>query len=188
MTDSLSPVEQQVLPASIGMHALPMLGPTGEQLASLRLRLLQAEEQLRSGQWLEAERCLLTARTLLERSEAPPAPMLPRGGLTLRQRQRVQVYIEKNISRSIRVCELSQLLGLSYSHFCRVFRQGFGQPPMTYVRTRRVARAKELMVTSRVPLSRIALECGLSDQAALCKLFRRATGATPSVWRGAQRE
>jgi AraC-like DNA-binding protein len=47
----------------------------------------------------------------------------------------------------------------------------------------RLERAKQLMLTTRDPLSDIALRCGLADQAHLSKLFRRWTGETPNAWR-----
>ncbi len=187
MTDALTAIQQQPLSPSFGLPPPPSSGPSSGYLASLRLRLLQAEEQLRSGQWRQAREVLLGARNLLDRSESPPAPALPRGGLTLRQRQRLQLHIEQHLHRAITLSELAQLVGLSYSYFCRAFGQSLGQSPLAYVRARRVERAKELMVSGRLPLSLIALECGLSDQAALCKLFRRYTGETPAAWRRGQR-
>jgi AraC family transcriptional regulator len=185
MTDALSPDEQRPYSSSLGLAPLALHSPSNEQLQSIRLRLLQAEQELRSGQWLKAQQYLLTARTLLDRSEAPAPPA--RGGLTLRQQQRLQLHVEQYLNRNIAVTELAELTSLSYSHFCRAFRQSFGQPPMTYVRARRVERAKELMLSGRQRLSVIALECGLSDQAALCKLFRRITRQTPAAWRRGQR-
>lgn len=188
MTDSLTAMLPQTLSVSAGLNTTPLsTGPTGEQLMSVRLRLLQAEEQLRSGQWRRAQEYLLTARNLLERTEAPTAPALSRGGMTLRQKQRLQLHIEQHLNRAITLSELALLVDLSYSHFCRAFRQSFGQPPLAYVRARRVERAKELMMSGQQPLSLIALECGMSDQAALCKLFRRITGETPAAWRRGQR-
>jgi len=187
MTDLLSPIEPLTYPTGLGLTPIPTSGPSNEQLMSIRVRLLQAEQELRSGQWLKAQQYLLTARRLLDRSDAPAAPVLPRGGLTLRQKQRLQLFVEQHLNRTIALKELAELIGLSYSHFCRAFRQSFGQPPLAYVRARRVERAKELMVSGRQPLSRIALECGLSDQAALCKMFRRVTGEPPSAWRRGQR-
>jgi AraC family transcriptional regulator len=187
MTDTVTPFHEQALSASVELHSIPSSRPSQEQLANLRLRLLQAEEQLRSGQWRKVQEHLITARSLLDRSEPPHPVAASRGGLTLRQKQRLQLYVEQYLNRSIRLSELAQLVGLSYSHFCRVFGQSFGQPPLAYVRVRRVERAKDLMMNGQLPLALIALECGLSDQAGLCKLFRRITGETPSSWRRGQR-
>jgi len=43
------------------------------------------------------------------------------------------------------------------------------------------------MLTTDAPLSDIALRCGFSDQAHLCKHFRQAAGQTPAAWRRARR-
>jgi AraC-like DNA-binding protein len=40
-----------------------------------------------------------------------------------------------------------------------------------------------LMMTSAASLSEIALSVGFSDQAHLCRLFRRAFGQSPASWR-----
>jgi AraC-like DNA-binding protein len=43
------------------------------------------------------------------------------------------------------------------------------------------------MLQTEAPLSDIALRCGFTDQAHLCKHFRLATGETPAAWRRARR-
>jgi AraC family transcriptional regulator len=48
---------------------------------------------------------------------------------------------------------------------------------------RRILRAQKLMLTSRLPLSQVAVECGLCDQAHLTRLFRRIVGTSPCAWR-----
>jgi len=68
------------------------------------------------------------------------------------------------------------------------FRISVGVPPIHYIGRRRVELACTLMRTTRVPLSQIAVACGLYDQAHLCKVFRRMTGMTPSAWRRASAE
>ena len=71
----------------------------------------------------------------------------------------------------------------STAHFCRAFRRTFGQTPHAYVTTRRLERAKSLMLESHEQLSVIALLCGFTDQAHLSKLFRQHTGEPPGAWR-----
>jgi AraC-like DNA-binding protein len=52
---------------------------------------------------------------------------------------------------------------------------------------RRVECAGSLMLAGEAPLSEIALKCGFTDQAHLCKQFRQYTGETPAAWRRARR-
>jgi len=42
------------------------------------------------------------------------------------------------------------------------------------------------MLSTNKPLSEIAAECGLADQAHLTRLFRKVVGESPAVWRRAR--
>lgn len=104
-------------------------------------------------------------------------------GLARRHADRVKQYIEQNLDGAIRVSELAAIVRLSSGHFSKAFKATFGQSPLTYILSRRVARVKELMMDSETPLSFIAIDCGFSDQAHMSRRFRRAVGASPGVWR-----
>jgi hypothetical protein len=39
------------------------------------------------------------------------------------------------------------------------------------------------MLKSRMPLSQVALDCGMCDQPHLSRAFRRIVGTTPAAWR-----
>jgi transcriptional regulator GlxA family with amidase domain len=106
-----------------------------------------------------------------------------RGGLASWQAKRVTSYIEDKLDSTIRVSDLAGLVRLSSSHFFRAFRETFGETPLTYVMKRRMVRAQELMSKSRVPLSQVALECGMCDQAHFSRTFRRIVGTNPRAWR-----
>ena len=110
-----------------------------------------------------------------------------RGGLAPWQYKKVLKFIEDHLSKAIRIEELADLARLSSSHFSRAFRATAGQSPYDYVLGRRMAFAKHLMAKTDASLSEIALDCGMSDQAHLCKVFRRTFGTTPNAWRRPQR-
>ena len=99
------------------------------------------------------------------------------------QAKRVAAYIESNISLNFCVADLAAIVRLSISHFSRAFKVSFGQPPITYVKVRRVRHAQILMLNTREPLSKVALDCGLYDQSHLTRLFRKFVGISPSLWR-----
>jgi AraC family transcriptional regulator len=135
-----------------------------------------------------AKTCIQRAAELLginlstERSRAAAYSHL-QGGLGPWRAKRIRAYIEDQLNSSIRAADLGELVQLSASHFSRAFRKSFGEPPITYVMRRRIRRAQELMLASRAPLSQVALECGMCDQAHLCRCFRRIVGISPGVWR-----
>ena len=113
-----------------------------------------------------------------------PKPI--RGGLAPWQIRRVKSHIEANLDATIRVKELAELVRLSSFHFCRAFRDSFGDSPHGYVMRRRVERAQGLMLTTDASLGQIAADCGLADQAHFNKLFRRFVGESPGMWRRAR--
>ena len=105
------------------------------------------------------------------------------GGLAPWQAKRLYSYIDDKLDSSIRAAELAGVVQLSRSHFSRVFRQTFGESPVRFIMQRRICRAQELMLASRLPLSQVALECGMSDHAHFCRTFRKIVGVTPKAWR-----
>lgn len=105
------------------------------------------------------------------------------GGLAPWQVKRVKRFIDERISSSISLDDLAQQVKLSTSYFSAAFKASFGVSPHNFIIQRRVQLAKSMMLESDAPLCEIALDCGLSDQAHLSRIFRRYTGTTPSAWR-----
>jgi AraC family transcriptional regulator len=109
------------------------------------------------------------------------------GGLAPWQVQRLKNYIEANLgSEPLQTKHLAALTGLTPSHFSRVFRVSFGESPHRFVMRRRIERAQGLMLQSDLPLSRIASDCGFSDQAHFNRMFRKRLGECPGIWRRAR--
>jgi AraC family transcriptional regulator len=107
----------------------------------------------------------------------------PRGGLAPWQAKRVATYVRDNISTSLRARDLSRLVRLSYSHFNRAFKVSFHETPTSYIMRQRMSLAQQKMLTTDHALSRVALECGLCDQAHFSRMFRRFVGLSPRLWR-----
>ena len=105
------------------------------------------------------------------------------GGLAPWQVKRLKSYLDDKLDSSIRASDLAGVVQLSRSHFCRVFRESFGESPLRFIMRRRICRAQELMLASRLPLSQVALQCGMSDHAHFCRNFRKVVGVTPKAWR-----
>ena len=96
---------------------------------------------------------------------------------------RVLLYIESNLSNHLKIEHLANYFGFSETYFNVWFKSRFHTPPKTYIRARRIELAKSLMLGTPMPLSEIALSCGMADQAHFTRLFRRTVGETPGKWR-----
>ena len=137
----------------------------------------------------EAHQCIERAAALVRAELAGEAPVVlesPRAArcqLAPWQVARVTAFVAAHLSETIAIETLAALARLSTSHFSRAFRSTVGVSPRAYVIRRRIECAQDMIRSTAKPLSEIALDCGLTDQAHLNKLFRRLVGISPGAWR-----
>ena len=112
----------------------------------------------------------------------------PVSGLAPWQIRKIDDLIEERISRSITLDKLAAAVRLSSSHFGRAFKISFGETPHSYILRRRIALARKLMLETQASLAEIALDCGMSDQSHLTRVFKRFTGMSPNAWRRSMTE
>ena len=138
----------------------------------------------------KAHGTILKAASLLRQQIDPPAAREDSdetGRLLAWQVRKVRDYINSHIAGQVLVTDLCALIQRSEAHFSRSFKRTFGESPHAFLVRRRVELAARYMLTTDASLSDIALQCGFSDQAHLCKQFRQAAGQSPAVWRRAHR-
>jgi AraC family transcriptional regulator len=102
-----------------------------------------------------------------------------RGGFSQAQLSRVLDLIEQRIDQPLTLRRLSEAAEVSTSHFSSLFKRSMGVSAHTYVVRRRVERAEELLRSSELPVTQIALEVGFSHQTHLARWMRRLKGLTP---------
>lgn len=123
----------------------------------------------------------LRARYAGVRESAPPV----HGGLAPWQEARAKEYIDAHLDTNITLLELALQCQLSVSWFGRAFKISTGMTPHRWLISRRLARARNLMVFTGQTLTEIAQQCGFADQSHLAREFRRMEGAGPAEWRRA---
>ncbi|GLU81039.1 AraC family transcriptional regulator [Rhizobium sp. NBRC 114257] len=106
-----------------------------------------------------------------------------RSGLATWQLRRAVDYIEEHCTRAIRLEELAALTGLSQSHFSHAFKASTGLPPHQWQTQARLERAKQLLLSSEMPLTTVAVETGFADQAHFTRVFRKNVGTAPASWK-----
>jgi transcriptional regulator GlxA family with amidase domain len=69
----------------------------------------------------------------------------------------------------------------------QIFRRRFGQSVKDFLEEVRVARARELLVTTDLPIQKVAAEVGFRDPNYFGRVFRQHVGKCPRDFRTAQR-
>ena len=100
---------------------------------------------------------------------------------------RVREYVDRHYAKPLTVPHLARLARLSTFHFIRTFRAETGMTPHQYVRARRIDRARELLVTTPMPVTEICDAVGFQSLGSFSTLFRRITGETPGAYRAKRR-
>jgi AraC-like DNA-binding protein len=121
------------------------------------------------------------------RAASMRASRRPRGGLAPAALRRVREHISTHLHQTLGLSQLADIAELSVHHFSRAFRQSLGMPPHRYILSHRISKATQLMNDSDLPLSEIALVVGFSDQSHFTRVFSRATGETPALFRRRRR-
>lgn len=72
---------------------------------------------------------------------------------------------------------------LSVGGFQKAFREATGLPPLRWLRSLRIERAKVLLAEGALSLADIAASCGFADQSHFTRAFSDVSGVAPGRWR-----
>lgn len=96
-------------------------------------------------------------------------------------------FIEAHYARPVSVARLARVAGLTPWHFIRAFRAHFGTTPHQRLRDRRIARAQHLLATTPMPVTQVSAAVGFRSLGSFSRIFKHATGASPSAFRARRR-
>jgi AraC family transcriptional regulator len=128
--------------------------------------------------------CHTTAIYLAQRYGVFPS-RLPsyRDGLSHERLSRVVEYIDSYLADDLSINALAGVACLSPYHFGKMFRRSIGITVHVYVTQKRLARAQQLLRSTRLSLPEVALASGFYDQSQMTAVFRRYAQVTPRVYR-----
>lgn len=96
-------------------------------------------------------------------------------------------YIRRHLAEPLGLERLALVAGLSRAHFARLFHERSGATVMEAVRAARLAAARDLLLTSDLPLSEIAPRVGIGSEALLSRLLARHLGVGARTLRRGRR-
>jgi AraC family transcriptional regulator of arabinose operon len=100
----------------------------------------------------------------------------------------VQDYLREHLSATTSVPELAERAGFSTSHFSARFRAVTGFSVIEYVKRLRMARARQLLLTSDHTVAEIAAEVGYQDPFYFSRQFTAVNGVCPRSFRSLAHE
>jgi AraC-like DNA-binding protein len=101
--------------------------------------------------------------------------------------QQAACFINDNYRTNICLDAVAVEAGMSPSHFSRMFKKVMGLSYQEYLNSCRVTKAKDLLRTSALSVTEIAISLGFSDPTGFGRIFRKLTGQTPSSYRNLAR-
>lgn len=100
--------------------------------------------------------------------------------------ERLLAHIERGFQLGPRIGEMAALVGRSRSHVLKLFRRHLGVAAKQYVIGRQLQAARELLLSTTLPVGEVGKAAGLADPYHFSKLFRRHVGLSPREFRAAQ--
>jgi YesN/AraC family two-component response regulator len=97
-------------------------------------------------------------------------------------------YIERNLSKRVTLEDAADYANISACYLSRMFKRTLDVNFVTYLTTRRMELAKELLAGTERSITNIAKEFSYNDLNYFCKSFKKEIGVSPSEYRRQARE
>lgn len=146
-------------------------------------KLVRAHQPLMDGEWgAPAESRLVHALRALWHRHGGSKQHAPHHAGDLEKIERARDYLSTRFTRQVRLASIASECGVSSFQLIRVFQRVLGVSPYAYLVQMRVNRARD-MLHQGVEVSEVAYSCGFSDQSHLTRVFKKAIGVPPGVYR-----
>lgn len=93
---------------------------------------------------------------------------------------KVYKFLVKNFATSIRLEEVSTLVGLTPTAFCRYFKERTKKTFVEYLNEMRIGYSKKLSLENKMKISTISGEVGFPNLSNFISQFKKVTGMSPS--------
>lgn len=101
---------------------------------------------------------------------------------------RALAMMRNNLGAHVTIRELAANAGMSHAYFTLQFRRHTGHSPRSYFNQLRIAKAREYLEETEAKVENIARLVGYEDPFYFCRLFKRLTRQTPTLYRQAVRK
>ncbi|CEI72596.1 MULTISPECIES: PocR ligand-binding domain-containing protein [Romboutsia] len=92
-------------------------------------------------------------------------------------------YIDNNINENITLDKISLVCNLSQCYFSKLFKKETGLNFINYLNSKKISKAKELLVSTDEPINNIAINLGFEDCGYFIRVFKKSENITPKKYR-----
>lgn len=92
-------------------------------------------------------------------------------------------WADAHLAERITLAQMAKVAHLSPVYFAALFRRETGQPPIAWVRRRRMAAARELLAEGAKSVAEVARTVGFEDPYHFSRAFHRSEGCSPRAYR-----
>lgn len=97
--------------------------------------------------------------------------------------EKVREFLDRHFKENLPITRLSKMAGVSISTFSRRFKKLTGLGMEAYLQKRRLDEAKRLLKATRLPVFRIAKDCGFQSTPYFIQLFKSKNRLSPQKFR-----
>ena len=91
--------------------------------------------------------------------------------------------LDRGYASPLTIEQLSHEVALSPYYLIRLFRRTYKQTPHQYLIALRIAKAKELLRNTDLPITEICADVGFESLGSFSALFHKSVGISPSAYR-----
>lgn len=92
-------------------------------------------------------------------------------------------YVGEHFAEDLSLEDVAELAGFSKYHFTRLFRQVTNVSFYKFLSQKRIAYAKELLISGNYSIMEVAYLSGFSSHGAFTRMFKQVTGQAPNEFR-----
>ncbi len=96
-------------------------------------------------------------------------------------------YISANISQKITVEDIAKRCAVSPKYLCKVFKNNVGTSPLSFMLSEKFETAKDLLLSTDMPIKEIAAAVGFDDSCYFSTAFKSYEKISPSQFRAAHK-
>lgn len=100
-----------------------------------------------------------------------------------RRMEKILSYLSNHYKEDIDLNDISSIVAMSSSSFCRYFKERSGKTFTEYVLDLRIGYACKLLVENNMDITQICIECGFNTITHFNRIFKRNTSLTPTEYR-----